>query len=106
MEANIQQVPQGSVIITPTKMYEEMQDIGKKVDHLTTVMDPALNTLRETVVELKGELAVAVAERKADVIKLDTRIRVLENWRWFVLGIAAIVSPAATVLIDLLIRGK
>jgi len=55
---------------------------------------------------VRTDVSIAVAERRADIVALDGRIRVLENWRWFIFGIAAIVSPAVTVLIDLIIRGK
>jgi len=106
-----QQVMPGSVIITPTKMYEEMQDIGRKVDHLSSVVDPALNKLREDIIAGRGEHAtiqaeikVEESERKADVYKLDSRIRIVENWRWFVLGIAAVIGPAASILVSLVIE--
>jgi len=41
-------IPQGSVLITPNEMYREIQAIGKKVDHLSTVVDPALTRSART----------------------------------------------------------
>ena len=91
-------LPAGSVIITPTKMYEEMQDIGKKVDHLASVIDPAIHNIREDIREGKEDRAMMKADNKI----LEVRIRALENWRWFVLGVAALVAPAGGFVLSIL----
>lgn len=88
------EAPPGSVIVTPTKMYEELQAVGKKVDHLAAILDPSLAQIRAEVSENKERIAVITAERKGDVGALDRRVRALENWRWFVLGVAAALGTA------------
>ncbi|MGH3735833.1 MAG: hypothetical protein ACRDT6_09470 [Micromonosporaceae bacterium] len=90
--------PAASVIITPTEMYREMQDIGRKVDHLASVVDPAMNTLREDITDLRRDLAVGTSQCLSDTKAMDVRVRSLEHWRWFVLGVAAIAGPAAGVV--------
>jgi hypothetical protein len=99
-------LPPGSVIITPNQMYAEMQDIGRKVDHLADIVDPAIAQLRTDITEVEKHVAVITAERKAAVEALDRRIRGLENWRWFVLGIAAVFGPAGGYALTVLFGGK
>jgi hypothetical protein len=90
---NTPTLPEGAVIITPNEMYREMQDIGRKVDHLTTVMDPTLQQIQEHV-----------AQNRERIGELHGQVRALENWRWFVLGIAAIAAPAMAAVISLYIN--
>lgn len=82
-------LPQGSVVITPNEMYREMQDISRKVDHLTSVLDPWQAEVRSDIGDTKTQLAEMVAERKAEVRELRQRVGSLENWRWFLLGLGA-----------------
>lgn len=99
-------IPGGSVIITPTKMYEEMQEIGRKVDRLTTVIDPSLDTLRTAVTETRAHMEVMVAERRTEDAKLDGRVRALENWRWFVLGVAVVFGPVGGYALSVVLGGR
>jgi tetrahydromethanopterin S-methyltransferase subunit B len=92
--SNGQMLPEGSVVITPNEMYREMQDIGRKVDHLTAAIDPSLATLQ----------ANAAANRER-IAELAGQVRALENWRWFVLGIAAIAAPATAAFTSLFLNG-
>lgn len=62
------EIPHGSVVITPPQMYEEMREIGQKVDRLITAVDPALTEIREDILESK-------AHRK----ELEGRLRVVES---------------------------
>jgi hypothetical protein len=87
-------LPEGSVVITPNEMYREMQDIGRKVDHITAVIDPALATVQE-----------GVSANRERIAALDGRVRALENWRWFVLGIAALGAPAVAAVVSLILSG-
>jgi hypothetical protein len=85
-------LPEGSVIITPNEMYREMQDIGRKVDHISAVIDPTLTAVQE------GQ-----ASNRERIAKLEGQVAALQNWRWFVLGIAAIGAPAVAALVSLLL---
>ena len=87
-------LPEGAVIITPNEMYREMQDIGRKVDHLTAVIDPSLMHLQ-----------TIGAENKANIQALNSRLVTLEHWRWFVLGVAAIAAAAVPTLVTLILNG-
>jgi tetrahydromethanopterin S-methyltransferase subunit B len=87
-------LPEGAVIITPNEMYREMQDIGRKVDHLTSVIDPSLVQIQDYA-----------ATNRERIGELAGQVRALENWRWFVLGIAAIAAPAVAAVISLWING-
>jgi hypothetical protein len=89
---NGQMLPEGSVVITPNEMYREMQDIGRKVDHISAVIDPTLTTVQE-----------GIAQNRERVAKLEGQVAALQNWRWFVLGIAAIGAPAVAALVSLLL---
>lgn len=53
-------IPDGSVIITPTQMYTEIQAANAKIDHLTAILDPA------------------VRDMQSDISDHETRIRTLE----------------------------
>lgn len=49
-------VPEGSVIITPTQMYEEIQLMRRDVQTLTALVDPAMSDVRAEVKALKAEI--------------------------------------------------
>jgi hypothetical protein len=85
-------LPEGAVIITPNEMYREMQDIGRKVDHITSVIDPTLTTVQD-----------GIAANRERIATLEGQVSTLQNWRWFVLGIAAIGAPAIAALVSLLL---
>jgi hypothetical protein len=85
-------LPEGSVVITPNEMYREMLDIGRKVDHITAVIDPSLQTLQANFVSNRERIAT-----------LEGQVAALQNWRWFVLGIAAIGAPAVAAVVSLLL---
>lgn len=74
------QIPDGSVIITPTQMYSEIQSANAKIDHLTAIIDPAMQDMRH------------------DVADHETRIRTLEMWRWKAAGVGAAVGAVVAVL--------
>lgn len=76
-------LPPGSAVITPNQMYAELHEVGRKVDRLASIVDPSLAQLR-----------VDLGETDKRAAALELRVRVLENWRWFVLGAAAVVGTA------------
>lgn len=78
-------LPPGSVVITPNQMFDEMRAIHDEVRNLAGKVDPALAEMRGDIGELKSD-------RKA----LELRIRALENWRWFVLGISSVAALVAS----------
>lgn len=89
MSAAPVELPAGSAVITPNQMYAEIQAIGRKVDHLSDVVDPALTEIRR---DLAGE-----HERGT---LLDARVRVLENWRWMMLGAASALGGVAGAIVQ------
>lgn len=78
-------VPQGSVIITPNDMYKEIQEIGRKVDHVATVVDPAISNLREIA-----------AQNRGDIRAQDARITTTEKTLSWMKGIGAAISLLMT----------
>lgn len=98
-------LPDGSVVITPNEMYREMQEIAKKVDHVATILDPAVAQIRVELTESKERVAALASERELVTNALDSRVRALENWRWFVLGVAAVFGPAGGYILTSLIGG-
>jgi len=82
-------MPPGSVVITPTDMYAEIRVMSGKVDHLASILDPALSTIR-------GDLSEAIAAHKTDikdvrVVQLDHehRLRSLDKRIWLAAVLAA-----------------
>jgi hypothetical protein len=43
------------------------------------------------------------ASNRERIAKLEGQVAALQNWRWFVLGIAAIGAPAVAALVSLLL---
>lgn len=93
-------IPQGSVVIPPIEMYKEIQDIGKKVDHLTSVVDPAIADIRNDIAEIK-----------TDKVRMEVRISKVETKQAWMSGIFAAVSTLltsglVTALIELYGHGR
>lgn len=76
-EQPVVMLPPGSAVITPNQMYAELHEVGRKVDRLVAVVDPAL------------------AELRTEVDDLNKRLRILEHWRFFVLGVSCVVGVIA-----------
>lgn len=69
--------PAGSVIITPSEMYATVVATREAVQRLETLVDPALNSIREDV------------EKQNDRLEgMEARIGALERWRWGVIAAA------------------
>lgn len=73
-------VPEGSVVITPAEVYNEVRDLTREVRDLVTA-DKAEQRER--------------AKLEARVDNLDTRVTALERKVWFVAGICAAVGGTA-----------
>lgn len=80
------EMPPGSVIVTPGDMYTEIRDMGKKLDRLTTVIDPALTTIRE------------------DVADHESRLRSVEKRIWLMAGGAVAGGAGIAQVLPLLNR--
>lgn len=79
-------VPDGAVIITPQAQYQELVELRRSVDKLTTVVDPALNDLR------------------AKSNDHEDRIRSLERRVWQALGACVVLSPGVGLLTNYLLK--
>lgn len=63
-------------------------------------LDRALGRIEGKVDMVLGSLG----RLRGDLQAHDTRIRFLENWRWWVLGIATGVGALSSVIVTLVIR--
>ena len=95
-------MPPGSVIITPTQMYAEIRVMSGKVDHLASILDPALSTIR-------GDLADSIATRKAEFVAVrvvqadhEFRLRSLDKRVWIAAVIAAASGAGISQLMPLI----
>lgn len=79
-----EQLPAGSAVITPNQMYAELHEVGRKVEKLTNVIDPALAELRKDLDD---------TDKRASL--LEARVRAIEHWRFFVLGVSCVVGVIA-----------
>src|SRR5262245_31917480 len=98
-------LPPGSAVITPNQMYAEMQEIGRKVDHLADIVDPSLARLAADITEVEKQIVAVVAERKTEHAVFDRRIVALEHWRWFVVGAAAGLGSVGGYALTTLLGG-
>lgn len=105
-----QQIPEGSVVITPTQIYDRIESIRDEVKHLSAVVDPALQQVRTDIAENASRIELIIAERKAADAALDLRVRFLESAgyvtgarMWTALGVLATIV-AALVAVYVVIR--
>ena len=80
-------VPEGSVVITPTAMYMEIQSLGVEVRHMATLLDPALKDLRDAVKD--HEIRIRAAERRI----------------WMATGVASVMASVGATYLNTLIGG-
>jgi len=84
-------MPAGSVVITPTDMYAEIRTMGRQIDHLADVLDPAITDIREDIRDVRTVAA-----------DHEGRIRTIEQqmWRWVgMAAVCALVVSAAVAYI-------
>lgn len=74
-------VPVGAVIITPAQMYDEIRQVREEVSHLSALLDPAINSIRD---DLKDVREVAKDH--------ETRLRGVERRVWVAAGVAAVIA--------------
>jgi hypothetical protein len=79
-------MPPGSVVVTPGDMYAEIRDMGKKLDHLASVVDPAF------------------ADIRSDMSDHESRIRGLERRVWALAAVAAGSGAGLSQVLPLLTR--
>lgn len=87
------QIPDGSVIITPNEIFRELRDTHDEVKSLSSSM-----------AALTQNVGARVDRLEDGVAKNDARLAVLEQFRWKLLGAAVIVSAGASYGASLLIR--
>lgn len=87
------QIPDGSVIITPNEIFRELRDTHDEV-----------KSLGAQVSALTTNVSTRVDALERDSKEFDGRLAVLEQFRWKLLGAAVIVSGAASYGASLLIR--
>jgi hypothetical protein len=84
-------IPEGSVVVTPSQMYEEIKETRKAVDRLITTVDPALSDIRGDAAALTLAFHTHVAESVKDASRLtvvETQLRAA----WAVLGLLMIAA--------------
>lgn len=86
-------MPSGSVIITPGQMYNEIQAMGKKLDHLAAVIDPAFSSIRDDVRELR--------DAHGDH---EVRLRSIEKRLWLIGGAATAAGAGLSQLLPIISR--
>ena len=85
-------VPTGSVVVTPEMMYVTLSEVVRKVDHIETLLNPALDIIRE-------DAKIAKAETQKTLDDHETRLRAVEKMSWKVLGASSVVSTALALLV-------
>jgi peptidoglycan hydrolase CwlO-like protein len=61
-----------------TRITTQTKEIFDKLDHMETRMEDQIKALEKSI--------------KDEQSKIDTRVLVLEKWRWYLLGAAAIIG--------------
>ena len=85
-------VPNGSVVVTPEMMYVTLNEVVQKVNHIETLLNPALDIIRE-------DAKLAKAEVKETLDDHETRIRAVEKMSWKVLGASSVVSTLLAIVV-------
>lgn len=75
------EVPDGSVVITPTEMYREMQDIGRKVDKLSSALDPWQAEIRNEIAGNREKISQAKADQQVEHARIEERIEKIRSER-------------------------
>ena len=70
----------------------QVTSMDKKLDELRSDVKDMHDCLDKTRDLIVSEIQLLKQEERASHISLNTRIGTLEQWRWYVLGIAATVG--------------
>ena len=102
-------MPAGSVVITPSQMYAEIRVMGGKVDHLASVIDPALTNIREDIIAIQAKAHEDAATARALAETLDLRVQGLtsrvDRLKGVGIAVTFVLSSAVTIIAALINRG-
>lgn len=80
------------MIITPAQQYAELRALTVAVNDLSSKVDPALVTIREDVIEVRGHVNDLRADVKAHVAEIRAEMSGLQKWRWMLTGALVLLS--------------
>ena len=86
------ELPEGAIIVTPTDMYRQLQELAKDVHHITTLLDPSLANLHKEIAEAKSITKTLDIEMNKKVDDHEKRIRITERLIWKAAGATGLVS--------------
>lgn len=81
-----------------SRISTQTREIVEKISALETSLE---NRMAEGAKNSAAQHREIQKEIKADVAKLDTRLGVLENWRWYILGGVAVIGYILGNLTDI-----
>jgi uncharacterized coiled-coil protein SlyX len=73
------------------------KDICSKLDEVEEALEGKMKDYSDTSEKMHKELKI---ELQSKLSQLDKRINILENWRWIILGGAAVLTFVGNKLID------
>ncbi len=80
------------MIITPAQQYAELRALTVAVNDLSSKVDPALVTIREDVLEVRGHVNDLRADVKTHVAEIRAEMSGLQKWRWMLTGALVLLS--------------
>lgn len=92
-------IPDGSVVITPAQMYQQIGDLANEVRELRGVVDPALSELRTDV----KDHTTMLNSHGGKLVRVGTRLTIIETklkvigWLLGVVVIPGIAAVAAVL---------
>lgn len=86
-------IPDGSVVITPMQQYEQQQKMNETLRDVSNKLDSVSGKL-DHYQDDQAKRMDAIDGKDGAVAKLDSRVTILERWRWKSAGVAAAVSAA------------
>lgn len=87
------QIPDGSVIITPNEIFRELRDTHDEVKSLGAQMQ-----------SLTQNVSGRVDRLEAQAKEYDARLDALERWKWKIAGGALVMGAGASWAADYLLR--
>jgi hypothetical protein len=84
------EIQPGSAVFGPNQMFAMIQAVGTKVDHLASILDPALTTVREEISDVRK-----------DVDDHESRLRSLDKRIWIAAVLAAGSGAGITQLLSI-----
>lgn len=96
-----EEVLKASAIITPNMMYASITELSSKVQHLTSVMDPALSEIRTDIADVRAD----IAKNEGRIEVLTVRMHTLSNRVFLQTGAAAVAGAIGGYIINSLYGG-